>query len=84
MGESRKMCDISMSTYLENILSKVLQHELLCDKGDRSTVEPIKFVQPEDLEGMLGNLKIGQEPTSDEKLDTIQSIHFYDLFTQIS
>ena len=73
MSEVRKNCDTSMSTYLENVLSKILQHELVCDKGDRSTVEPImiKFVQPEDLEGMFGNLKIGQEPTSDEILDEI-------------
>ena len=73
MSEVRRICETSMSTYLENILSKVLQHELVCDKGDRGTVEPImiKFVQPEDLEGMFGSLKIGLEPQSDEILDEI-------------
>ena len=71
MGEVRKISNTSMSTYLENILSKVLHNELLCDKGDRKTVEPIEFVQPEVLENIFGSLTIGQEPTSDERLDAI-------------
>ena len=71
MGEVRKISNTSMSTYLENILSKVLHNELLCDKGDRKTVEPIEFVQPEVLEDLFGSLTIVQEPTSEERLDAI-------------
>ena len=71
MGEVRKICNTSISTYLENILSKVLHHELLCDKGDRSTEKLIDFVHPTDLEGILGSLTIGQEATSVETLDKI-------------
>ena len=71
MGEVRKISNTSISTYLENILRKVQHHELLCDEGDKSTVKPIEFVQPEELEGILGSLAIGQEPISDEVLDAI-------------
>ena len=71
MSELRINSNTSISNYLENILRKVQHHELLCDKGGKSTVKPIEFVQPEELEGMLGSLTIGQEATSVEILDEI-------------
>ena len=61
----------SLSTYLEHILNKVQHHELVCDKGNKSKDKPIEFVQPEELGDKIGNLTIGKEPISDDKLDAI-------------
>ena len=61
----------SLSTYLEHILNKVQHHELVCDKGNKSKDKPIEFVQPEELGDKIGNLTIGKESISDDKLDAI-------------
>ena len=61
----------SISTYLEHILNKVQHHELICDKGNKSRDKPIEFVQPEELGDKIGNLTIGRESVSDDKLDAI-------------
>ena len=61
----------SISTYLEHILNKVQQHELISDKGNKSQDKAIEFVQPEELGEKIGSLAIGRESTSDDKLDAI-------------